>query len=231
MSPVPTFLEKHELLLALLLIGVPLAVALPLLIGMTQHSLFAWLVTEVMFGGMYLIVAVVFLRQAKKKKTWKKIAAEMGLNYVSTSFLRPQFMEGAYRKHHVGLYIGSEDGSQYTGYSVQFENPEGISMHIYREGLSSKIGRRLSIQDDIKLNDPEFDRTFVIKGNRPFIIKDLLDAFLRIKILNTRDFNILIDEKLLNMAHCREKRVITNTERLRSILDLMVDIVEKIEKA
>ena len=52
---------------------------------------------------------------------------------------------------------------------------------------------------------------------------------IRNKIMNTKNFHILIDEKQPNVAHYWENGFVTNTERLRSVLDLMIDIVEKIE--
>ena len=196
MSRALAFLEKHELSLALLIFGIPLVVAIPLLVAITQRSLFAWLVAEAMFGGMYLFIAAILLHQAKKKKAWEKIAAEMGLNYfkdkgVSRAFLKGIYssMEGEYRKHHVEIYLGSKENGQYTGYCVQFENPKEIVMHLYRESLYSKIGRRLSVQEqDIKVNDPEFDQKFVIKGNRPLSLQAILDPSIRNKIMNTKNF-------------------------------------------
>ena len=71
----------------------------------------------------------------------------------------------------------------------------------------------------------------MMKGNSPLSLQAILDPSIRNKIMNIKDFHILIDEKQLNVAHYWEKGFVTNTERLRSILDLMIDIVEKIEKA
>jgi len=212
----------------LLVFGIPLVVVIPVLVGIMKRSLFEWLGVEAMFGGLYLFIAAKLLRWAKKKKAWEKIAAKTGLNYQKRG-LSPS-MWGDYRKHHVEIYLGSKDEGQITGYCVQFENPEEIVMHLYKESLYSKIGRRLSVQEqDIKVNDPEFDQKFVIKGNRPLSLQAILDPSIRNKIMNTKDFHILIDEKQPNVAHYWENGFVTNTERLRSVLDLMIDIVEKIE--
>lgn len=67
----------------------------------------------------------------------------------------------------------------YARFSCQ--NPQNREFKIYREGILSKLGKSLGGQD-IQIGDPEFDKTFIVKGDEMhmpiFLSADLRAEFL-----------------------------------------------------
>ncbi len=61
----------------------------------------------------------------------------------------------------------------YTAFTLGCTNRYNYSLRIAKEGLFSKIGKALGMQD-IEVNDPVFDRSFVIKSNDDFFAKTVL---------------------------------------------------------
>jgi len=139
-------------------------------------------------------------------------------------------MDGVYRNHHVEIYLKVEDNdgpSRSTVMSVSFNNPRRISIHLTKKGLLEEIRKRLFQVPETIVDDPEFDQKFVIRGSNESVIKTILDPSIRKKIMNIKNFHITIDG---NEAYFEESGFIMDTKRLQSVLDITIDILEKIEK-
>lgn len=127
---------------------------------------------------------------------WITTLTEMGLEEYSN--LSPPLIGGNYRKHHIEIFevtyrseshgddASSGDTIQ-TYYNVELENPQNIMMEIKKRSFFSSRSR----SKDIKI-DTAFDKEFSVKGTDETKITDILDSFIRNKIMKIRGFNLVI---------------------------------------
>ena len=143
-------------------------------------------------------------------------------------------VEGYYRNHSISIYevthSGGADSSSWTetDYDVKFNNPTVVLMQIKKRSILSLFAQL------IHTGDLEFDQEFQTKGNRETEINAILDQSTRSRMMRISKFNVVISEKNPCIAHYSEIGSILHTkedpERFRAIVDIMVDIVEKIEE-
>lgn len=91
------------------------------------------------------------------------------------------------------MYTKGSGKSQvtYTAFTLTLngKNLTGKTLTVYKEGIFSKIGKALGVQD-IELGNEDFDKNYIIKSNDEFFAK---------KILNLRVRQLLL-RKMPNMA-------------------------------
>jgi hypothetical protein len=74
-----------------------------------------------------------------------------------------------------------EDSKIFTRMQVNFPGlPQGL--RVYQETKWSKLGKAIGMQD-ITTGDPEFDRSFMVKGKEPHVVIDYLTASRRTAML------------------------------------------------
>lgn len=133
---------------------------------------------------------------SKNYDEWKKIAVAMGLEELNN--VSPRQVVGYYRNHHVKIFgdprSGVVDETNHrppkTLYVVEFENPKAIQIYLKKRFSLTVIfhGHDLlmSYLNDIRVDDPEFDRRFMVKGNKESDVKAVLDSSIRNKIINAK---------------------------------------------
>ena len=126
---------------------------------------------------------------------WKKTANEMGLNESANTIV------GDYRNHHVK--ISEIDEGQHelaraqgddaitvlrTHCYVEFENQKKIMMRIRKNTIYSRY-EEWGFRDlqHIRVEDPDFDHEFIVKGNNENAIKSILDSSLCNKIIHFKN--------------------------------------------
>ena len=114
---------------------------------------------------------------------WGQIAADIGGEYIDKGFWSTN--ELCYQHGEWELLLDTftvsngKSSTTYTRMRAPFVNKDGLYFKIYREGLFSGMGRFFGMQD-LQIGDPYFDDAFVIKGNHPEKIRQLLaDANLK----------------------------------------------------
>jgi len=197
--------------------------------GLWQDVIFSFGIGALFFGiGLANII-----RRMKKEKNWELFALERGLKYgiSSNSFHN---LSGKYRGHCIEIYViwvrTTKWDEPNTVYNVEFRNPRRVWMTLRREGIIDKITKKLGAEWDIQIGDLEFDRMYLIKGSRNSDIKEILDTEICKKIIGLKNFDLTIDKERQELAHCTERDFIKEKSRLQSVLDVMIDIIEKIEK-
>ena len=231
------FLEKHGLKLVSLFFVIVLLAILVLMIAYGRGP-FEMILVLLIVGGMELLILFFGLRSATRYRSWRYyVPSQLGLNFrrgISPS------LDGLYRNHYVEIYthIRSMDEPWYTGYRVRFSNPSQVSIHVHEERVMWKIGKKLSAKIttrmeslgvpvyDIEVGDPEFDNRFRIEGNSENDIKAVLDQSIRNKIMTLKKVDMIIEG---NIAQYEEEGSYPKLERLRLVLDLMIDVVGRIE--
>ena len=103
-----------------------------------------------------------------KDEVWRQLSEEM----------KARFQEGSWRKGSrvqvdagewtvtLDVYTVSSEHSQhqYTRLRAPYVNRDGLRFTIYRKGFFSEFGKSLGMQD-LEAGYPEFDESFIIKGN------------------------------------------------------------------
>ena len=88
---------------------------------------------------------------------------------------------------------------------------------------------------EIRVGDDKFERSILLKGSRESDVTVILDQSVRDKIMSVTfpRFNLTIDEGNLDRASHHVvggfSDIKKDAQRFRTVIDLMIDIVEKIE--
>ena len=116
-----------------------------------------------------------------KDEIWTQIATDIGGEFIDGGFWGKDvliYKHGEWQilldTYTVTTSTGKTTTSTtYTRMRAPFINKDGLYFKISREGFFSSIGKFFGMQD-IEIEDPFFDKQFVIKGNDPEKIKLLL---------------------------------------------------------
>ena len=159
---------------------------------------------------------------------WKALAAELKLKYVPSRIWGVGHIEGSYNGFAV-LVDHYTKGSRkrrrtYTKIVTRFNKPMPAGLMIYQEtAIISDIGKFFGGQD-IEVNAPKFDETFIVKGEPEEAVRRLLTPSVRGALLR---YNYVTDL-------CLDERSITHTERglvrdanhIRHILDAQHEVAK-----
>lgn len=74
----------------------------------------------------------------------------------------------------------------YTAFKLKTTNRYSYTFKIYKEGFFSKLGKGLGLQD-IQVDDPEFDKSFILKSNDDYFLRTILDEALRSHFIQVTD--------------------------------------------
>ncbi len=103
-----------------------------------------------------------------KDEIWKSISEEIQAAYEKGDFWHDSRIEARHGSWVLTLdtFTQSYGNSMitYTRMRAPFVNPSAFRFKIYKEGFFSGIGKALGGQD-IEVGDPDFDGSFIIKGN------------------------------------------------------------------
>jgi hypothetical protein len=103
-----------------------------------------------------------------KDEVWRQLCQEIGAEFVEGGFWKGNKVQAHGGPWTITLdtYTVSDGHSSttYTRMRAPYVNPEGFRFTIYRKSFFSDMGKLLDMQD-IEVGDPEFDETFIIKGN------------------------------------------------------------------
>jgi hypothetical protein len=102
---------------------------------------------------------------------WEPVAAHHGLQLHAESLTMTGQVDGV----HVVLRVVPDAGTgAATQLLVQLSRPVGVGLRVLRTGDFEWL-QRVGMQD-IEVGDAEFDREFIVQGNPPDAVKQLLDA-------------------------------------------------------
>lgn len=116
-----------------------------------------------------------------KDEIWTQIANDIGGEYIDGGFWKKDVLIYKHGEWQILLDTYTQTTSTgttttsttYTRMRAPFINKDGLYFKITRKGLFSSIGKFFGMQD-IEIGDPFFDDEFIIKGNNPKKIKQLL---------------------------------------------------------
>lgn len=115
-----------------------------------------------------------------KDEIWQQIANDIGGEFIDNGFWQKDDLRYSHKEWELLLDTFTrshgKSSSTYTRLRVPFINKDGLHFKIYREGFFSKIGKFFGMQD-IDIRDPRFNEGFVIQGNKPQKIRQLLNDY------------------------------------------------------
>lgn len=121
------------------------------------------IIFPVLFFGIFF--AVYFYSNKKKNEALRKLS-----NCLTGSISRFSFMptfNGEYQglKFSILLVPGSRNSPAYL--KISLIKNSFFKLNIYKESFLSKLGKKMGIVHEVKINDETFDREFLIFSNKP----------------------------------------------------------------
>jgi hypothetical protein len=128
---------------------------------------------------------------------WEQFAAEQNGIYIIGHYDIPNSVEILYRGHTIifdrfiyrvaGGNVGDES---HTGIRMELKSPNDFRFKVVNQGIINTIGKFLGFQD-IKIDNKQFDKRFMIQGNDENRIKNLFsDQDLRNYILKQEEVQL-----------------------------------------
>jgi hypothetical protein len=151
-------------------------------------------------------------------------------------------INGTYRNHPIHIWMftrttGSgknQSTTTYTAMSITCRNPQGFQLNLWEEGFFSKIGKIFGMQD-IKTNDEEFDRAFVLKSNNESLARILLVPALRSQLVELSKgrvgFSFMLKEEQIYYEEAIALYKPENMQWFRRVLDVLCHIADGVEMA
>ncbi|MBU0469017.1 MAG: DUF3137 domain-containing protein [Candidatus Omnitrophica bacterium] len=159
---------------------------------MEINPIFPTLLPFVVFAAIpVVIVSLIKLGSQGMKKNFQRQAEKRG-GYVEEKFYHfsPRLVI-PYIDQKIIVYStpGSRNSPPYTHLKYKFSSSRNINLTVYKEGLFSKLGKTLGMQDLI-VDDPVFDETFIIKGKDEILVRQLLSLNVKEKLLTLVSLNV-----------------------------------------
>jgi hypothetical protein len=179
-----------------------------------------------MFGESYAVV-------------WKRLADELGGMMVDRSWTRGAVVHARLGGFDIALdtYTVSTGKSSvtYTRLRAPFVNARGLRFTLYRASIFTGLAKMLGTQD-LEIGVPDFDRDFVIQGNDPTRIAQILaDPALRALIIAQPRIRVSIadDEGMFERKYGDgvdvltfvDSGIIRDIHRLRGLFSLLAALL------
>jgi hypothetical protein len=189
------------------------------------------LIILLIIAFVFIAIAATFLVSQGHKKAWADLAERLGLNFEPGSFFSQPVVAGVYQRHQIKLDTfvrrSGKNSTTYTRIVVTLNNAANFRMSISQEGLFSKLGKKLGVQE-ITTGDDELDQRFLIKGEPEADVKRVLSALgMRQRLLEAPSINIEIrGMEVYYQKHGFE----TDPNKLINLLDLMCAFADASER-
>lgn len=184
-------------------------------------------------GVAAIMLALSYVNIQRRRQAWGALAQRTGLTLEPGRFIfsAPQ-VSGQYRGRTVELFTVThrhgKSSITYTRWYVSTNAPPDMQLSISNEGLLSKVGKAVGMQD-IQTGDGDLDRRFIIKGKPEAVVAQLMaGASVRDKLLQTRSLDINLADSCLRFSTVG---ALLDVEYLHLLLDLLCDLADAIERA
>lgn len=177
-----------------------------------------------------------------KDEIWGQLAKDIGGYYEDGGFFLKDVLRYRSGQWEITLDTYTESSGKYstlyTRMRAPFVNKDGLYFKIYREGFLTTIGKALGLQD-INIDDSYFDDSFIIQGNQPEKIKQLLaDKNLKELIQKQPDICLEIKDnegwfgaqfpRGVDELHFKCNGVLKNEAMLKDLFDLFCITLQRL---
>jgi hypothetical protein len=183
-----------------------------------------------------------------KDEVWRQLSEDIGAEFVARGFCKG----GSKVQAHVGPWSVTLDTYRvrrhhhpdrhshvtYTRMRAAYVKPDGFRFRIYRKGFFSDLGKLLGMQN-IAVGDPEFEETFIIKGNSEARVRDLFaNARIRQMIQDQPEVRLEVKDSKgwsgprfpddVDELHFEVLGVMKDVERLKALFDLFAAVLDQL---
>lgn len=135
-----------------------------------------------------------------------------------------------YYSNQVDIYIrpGSKHSPPSTELTIRLSYPASNTLSIYKEDISSKIGKKLGAQD-IELGFESFDKDVMIKSSDEYFARKILTGDVQdlvLKIINKHRAYISLKDDILMIVI---RKIIFEESEYDELIDTGLKIVDKLE--
>lgn len=182
-------------------------------------------------GLIGLGIVASLLSVQSRRKAWAELAERLGLQLQPGGFFgENNVVSGVYRSHYLRLDTFSRGSgksrSHYTRIVLAIQNPAGVALELYQEGIFSRMGKALGMQE-IQTGDEELDRRFMIKGEPQTTVVGLLTSIgLRQKLMEARAPHIQVRGQ---EVYYEKRGIETNIDTLNFLFDLLSDLAQAVD--
>ena len=196
---------------------------------MEINPMFSALLPIVFVVGLFVIIALIYKVSNKGlRETLQRQAAKRG-GYVEEKFYHffPRLVI-PYVDKKVIVYStpGGKNSPPYTHLKFKFSSSKNIRLTVYKEGLFSKFGKSLGMQDLI-VDDPTFDESFIIQGKDEMQVRQLLSSEVKEKLLTLVSWNMNLSINRSSVRLCVPSVLKTDTD-CELFIDAGLTVVRKI---
>lgn len=178
-----------------------------------------------------------------RKEIWQQFCAQTGSSYVEGGFARSDKIEATHGPWTVTLdtYVVSTGKSAvtFTRMRAPYVNPDGFRFAVYQSGIFTEIAKWFGMQD-VEVGYPEFDGSFVIKGNDEPKLRRLFSNENIRRLISAQPniyFSVKDDEGKLwgknfpegvDELYFQVVGVIKDIERLKLLYDLFAETLDEL---
>lgn len=135
-----------------------------------------------------------------------------------------------YGDREIFVYItpGGRNSPPYTHFLYKYSSGRNIKLTVYNEGALAKFGKALGMQD-IVVNDPVFDESFIIKGKDETLVRQLLSSDIKQKLLGLVILNMTLKINN-NKVHLSVPSAIKTDIDYESFINAGLAVVNKVSQ-
>jgi hypothetical protein len=170
----------------------------------------AWLVPPALI--LIFVFSVTMMLRKRYIGRLQRIAERTGLRVDSKSVVHEPEVNGNYRGRRLAMVRVSHQRARrtrrrpWTRVTIDVTNPELIGLKMRPQDVFDKVMKSIGLQD-ITIGEEKFDRRFVIQGDDPDLIKELLqDRTLQDQMLEARIDSVEMFGSKLNVYYAREEK-------------------------
>ena len=186
----------------------------------------------IILAFIVLAIFIGYLALAARRRAWSNLADRAALTFNPGNFFGHGIsVSGSYHGHPLTLdtftrHYGRSSRT-YTRIAVTLNQPTTLRLKIYNEGLVSKLGKALGMQE-IQTGDEAIDRRYIIQGQPETAVAGLLMSYdLRQKLIEAPTFNARIEG--LNVCYDRSG-VELDENKLLALFDLLTTLATAIDR-
>jgi hypothetical protein len=193
---------------------------------------FETLVPFFILGVIGVALVISYLILVNRRRAWTNLAERAGLNIEPGNFFGGGLcVSGVYHSHQLTLdKFTRHHGKSSTTYTriVLFLNRQaGLQLDLSTEGMFSKIGKLLGMQD-IHTGDEALDQRYVIRGQPEDQVTRLLLSYdLRQKLIEAPALHVKINGQEI---YYEKSGVETNEDTLLALFDLLTSLAVGVER-
>lgn len=175
-----------------------------------------------------------------KDEIWSQIASEIGGQYIGAEFWDSGKLIYRHKQWSIRLDTtrrGGKNKTTYTRLVAPFINKDGLYFSISRANMLSDLVSKF-VLNDIPIGDDYFDKNFVIKGNSPEKMKQLLASDnLKNLIIAQPNINVQIDRmnnffsgvpKEIDQLYFECRGLVTDKLVLLNLFDIFCEILNRL---